>query len=107
MAVVPLPIYPHKPTGKVLDLIRQAKQKLAVDFQVQPVDAVPGSPGRVLALQETPNFLCDHALVQNLTVESLTAALAYVLELNDDPRGVTVRRMLTEIFGGEVREVTN
>lgn len=103
--LIPLPVYPRKPRGKDLEMLKEAKSFLNVKFLIQPVDAVPGSPGRVLALRESPNFLCDHALVRNPTVSSVQAALAYCLGLTDDTRGTTVLKMLKETFGEETREL--
>jgi hypothetical protein len=105
--VRPLPVYPHKPSGAILGLLKEAKAKLGIDILIQPVDAVIGSPGRILCLGEKLPWIQDHAIVKNMTVDSMAAALAYVLELNDDPRGVTVLRQLKEIFGEDTREVTS
>ena len=102
----PLPIYPHKPVGGDLTLLKQAKAEIDTDILVQPVDAVPGSPGRVLALREKPTWICDHAYVANPTKESIKAALEWVLELREDPRGATVIKTLKEIFGPETKEIT-
>lgn len=103
--LMPLAVYPRKPQGQDLQLLKEAKANLQTSLLIQPVDAVPGSPGRILALRESPNFLCDHALVRNPTVESVQAALAYCLGLNDDPRATTVLKMLKETFGQEVTEI--
>jgi len=103
----PLPVYPRKPQGQDLQLLKEAKALLQTSLLIQPVDAVPGSPGRILALRESPNFLCDHALVRNPTVESVKAALEYCLGLNDDPRATTVLKMLKETFGEETTEIAS
>lgn len=105
MSITPLPVYPRKPSGADLELIKQAKANIQTGLLIQPVDAVPGSPGRILALRQRPNFICDHAFVQNVTLESVTAALEYCLGLNDDPRGVSATIMLKEIFGEGVKEI--
>lgn len=107
MSIRPLPVYPRKPTGSDLELLKKAKALLNTDILIQPVDAVPGSPGRILALRETPAWLCDHALVQNPTVESLKASLEWILYETEDPRGMTVIKKLTEIFGEGVKEITD
>ena len=86
-------------------MLKQAKAQLNTGQLISPERAVPGSPGRVLAIGSKPNFLCDYAYVAEPTVESLTQALAWCLELKEDARGVTIGRMLSEIMGGEVREV--
>ena len=70
-----------------------------------PENAVPGSPGRVLAIGSKPDFICDYAYVANPTVESLTAALAWCLGLKEDSRGVTMGKMLSEYFGEGVKEI--
>jgi hypothetical protein len=103
----PLPVYPRKPTASDLEMLKQAKANLNTSLLIQPVDAVPGSPGRVLALRESPNFLCDHALVRNPTVSSVQAALAYCLGLTEDTRGTTVLKMLKETFGEETTEIAS
>lgn len=103
--VRPLPVYPQKPQEPILGMLRQAKAQLNISFKISPERAVPGSPGRVLAIGSKPDFICDYAYVANPTVESLTSALAWCLGLREDPRGVTMGRMLSEIFGGEVKEL--
>ena len=103
--IVPLPVYPHKPTGTDLEFLKEAKKALNVDILITPVDAVPGSPGRILALREPLPWLADHALVKNPTLESVTAALSYCMGLNDDPRATTVIKVLREAFGEETREI--
>ena len=105
--VKPLPVYPRKPVGAVLEALKQAKSKLPTSLLISPENAVPGSPGRVLAIGEKPNFLCDYAYVKEPTVESLEQALAWCLELKEDTRGVTIGRMLSELWGGEVKEIAN
>ena len=105
--LIPIPVYPRKPSGPDLDLLKQAKQALKSNTLIQPVDAVPGSPGRILALREPLPWLADHALVRNPTLESVTAALSYCMGLNDDPRATTVLKVLKETFGEETREIAD
>lgn len=102
---VPLPTYPHKPVGDDLTLLKQAKALIPTDKLVIPVDAVVGSPGRILALREKPNWICDYAYIANPTVESIKAALEWILNDTEDGRGMTVVRKLTEIFGTGVKEI--
>jgi hypothetical protein len=107
MELKPLPIYPQKPQGPILEALKQAKANLHLNYLISPEKAAPGSPGRVLAIGEKPNFLCEYAYVANPTVESLQAALSWVLGITEDARGVTIARMLSEIMGGEVKEIAN
>jgi len=103
--VFPLPVWPRKPTGSDLQIIKEAKTKLNTSVLIQPVDAVPGSPGIILALRERPNFICDHAFVQNVTLESVVSALKHCLGLTYDSRGTTVTMMLKEVFGEELKDI--
>lgn len=100
-----LPIYPSVPTGAILTALKDAKDSLDVDYLVQPVKAVPGSPGRILALGKKPHFVCDYALVEKPTKESIRNALEWVLGDHDDPRARTVVQVLEEIFGSGVQEI--
>jgi len=103
--VVPLPIYPSKPTGDDLRLLRGAKEQVVTDTLVKPVNAVPGSPGRIIALREKPEWICEYAYIPNPNPASMKAALEWALGLTEDARGVTVIKTLREIFGPGVREV--
>ena len=93
------------PTGDDLALLKQAKEELDLPFLIKPVKAVPGSPGRIIALREHPNFVCEHAYIPNPNPKSVLEALKWALSENYDPRAVTVVQMLSEIFKGEVKEI--
>ena len=81
-----LPIYPSKPTGADLEAFRSAKGKLSLDYLIQPVRAVSGSPFRIIAIKEHPDFICDYAFVPEPSVESITSAMRWALSDDDDPR---------------------
>jgi hypothetical protein len=100
-----LPIYPSVPFGDTLEAVKAAKDSLDLDYLVKPVKAVSGSPGRVLAIGEKPDFVCDYAFVPNPTVESLINALNWVLGDHDDPRARTVVQVLEDYFGKGVKEI--
>lgn len=102
---IPLPIYPHKPVGDDLTLLKQAKALIPTDKLIIPVDAVPGSPGRIIALREHPNWICDHAYVATPNLESIKAALEWALTDKEDPRATTILKTLTETFGEGVKEI--
>lgn len=104
-ALLPLPIYPYPVSKEDMDAIKAAKAAMNVDFKVLPRPAVPGSPGRVLALREKPNWFTSYAPVGHPErPESMKAALEWVLSDKDDPRGVTDVQWLNELMPG-VREV--
>ena len=103
--VLPLPIYPSKPTGSDLAMLKEAKSRVGTGILIQPVRAVQGSPGRVLALRERPHWICDYAYLPEPNVDSLKEALQWVLNLKEDSRGITVIRTLKEIFGQGTTEI--
>lgn len=103
--IIPLPVYPHKPTGADLEAIRKAKAMIDTDVLIKPVKALPRSPGRVLALREKPNFACDFALISDTRPQILKPALEWVLGLNEEYEGHSVITMLREIFGESVKEI--
>jgi hypothetical protein len=103
--VVPLPIYPSKPTGDDLAMLKEAKAKVGTDILIQPVRAVHGSPGRVIALREKPHWICDYAFIPNPNPQSMKEALEWALGIKEDGRAITVVRTLREIFGDGVREL--
>lgn len=102
-----LPLYPSVPSGEILAALKVAKEQIPEAPLVQPVRAVYGSPGRVLAIGQQPPFLCDYALVGEPTVERLQIALEWVLGLREDSRGMTVLKKMQQIFGSETVEVTD
>jgi hypothetical protein len=104
-SILPLPIYPAKPTGNDLALLKEAKAKVGTDILLQPVRAVQGSPGRVIALRKKPTWICDYAYIPEPSVESLKNALEWALGIKEDSRGITVIRTLKEIFGEQTREL--
>jgi hypothetical protein len=103
--ILPLPIYPVKPIGAELEMFKQAKAMVNTDILVQPVRAVHGSPGRVIALRERPHWICDYAYIPNPNVDSLKEAIEWALNLKEDSRGITVIRTLKEIFGKGTTEI--
>lgn len=103
----PLPVYPAKPSGSDLTALKAAKAMIKTDILIQPVRAVPGSPGRILAFREKPNFACDYALIKEPTPQEIKPALEWALGLNDYYQGVGTIALLREVFGPEVEEITN
>jgi hypothetical protein len=100
-----LPIYPSKPTGDDLETFKAAKGELSLDYLIQPVRAFSGSPFRIIALKERPDWICDYAFVPEVSVKSIKSAMQWALSDDDDPRAVTVVKTLKNIFGEGVREV--
>lgn len=103
--VLPLPVYPSKPSGADLEAFKAAKASMGIDYLIQPVRGVSGSPFRIIALRERPDFICDYAFVPNPNVDSIRNAMEWALGDKHDPRATTVQKTLEEIFGGAVREL--
>ena len=84
MTAIPLRIHPWPlPEGR-LDLLRKAKMMLQTEIKVIPVEALPGSTGRVLAFGEPPPFFSESVLVRNVDdVDSVRNALSFLLEAPD------------------------
>ena len=103
--MIPLPIYPALPSSEVMGMIKEAKALVKTDALVKPVRAVNGSPGRILAIGEKPDWICEYAYIKEPSTQSFKEALEWILEIREDPRGVTVIRTLREIFGPDVQEL--
>lgn len=104
--MIPLPVYPAKPDGELLQMIKDAKSLITTDIKVVPSRAVNGSPGRILAIGEKPDWVCEYAYVKEPNVKSLKEAMEWILGITEDPRGVTLIKVMREIFGPEVKDVT-
>jgi len=100
-----LPIYPSVPTGADLELFRLAKGELSLEYLIQPVRAVQGSPFRIIALRRAPEFICDYALVKEPNLASIREAMKWALGDGEDARATTVINMLEGIFGKPVTEL--
>ena len=90
-----------------LPLIKEAKRQLGLDVKVLPVVATPGFD-RVLAIGESPKFICDHALVKDVNnIESLKAALKWCITGEPDSRVTTMEKWIGRLMGGKVVKVDN
>lgn len=107
MSAVPLAIYPYPLPPEIADITKRAFMSLDLPFAVQPVRAVPGEPGRILALGSLPPFVCDCAPVTDPTnFESVRNAIRWVLTAPEgDDNGWMVLDCLKVIFGPETREL--
>ena len=103
----PLPIYPRKPIGDDLALFKEAKARLHTSMLIQTVDAVPGSPTRIISLRERLPWIADHAYIPNPTVSNIEAALKWALGFDENPNATTVLHMLKESFGKGVKEIAD
>ena len=86
-------------------MIKEAKALVDTSTLVTPVRAVIGSPGRILAIGEKPDWICEYAYIKEPSTQSFKEALEWILGIREDPRGVTIIRTLREIFGPDVQEL--
>lgn len=101
-----LHIYTTGDRDTELPYIKEAKRLLDSDtsggITVIPVVATPGFD-RVLAIGERPPFICDHALIKDITnVESVKAALKWCITGEPDDRVTTMEKWLSRLFNGKV-----
>lgn len=92
-----VPVFPHPLPESVNVALRAAKASLNLEVKMLPVPAVPGSPGLVLALGRTPDFVCDGCLAA--TPEALPDALYRVL--TDGRRDFTVEAYMKALLGAQ------
>lgn len=104
-----LPVYaPQGLSNADWSRIRAAKASLGVPFKVKPVEAVLGSPGRVLAIGAEPDWVdCDYALVSSTMSPGLAKALNWVLGDFEDNRAMNTLKRLRQILGSGVREIVD
>jgi hypothetical protein len=98
-----LNFYPWNKWVEYRPVIIEAKKLVNDGLAVTPTEAIPGC-GKVICV-ETPPFLCDYAIIKSGTVEGFTAALQWYLNGQQDPRVITMAKMLTNIIGAEVKEL--
>lgn len=105
--IIPVAFYPNKPQGAFLGAIKEAKSGINTELLIKPVKAVPNTPARVIAVGESPYWICRHVLIRPGDRESLREALEWALELKDSSNNVTVLHQLREVLGPEVEELTD
>lgn len=79
----PLPVWPWPMSDVRTALLSFAEASLGLPYVIQPVQAVPGSPGRILCFGTVQPWLAPYApiLPENVDkVESIAAALRFCLE---------------------------
>lgn len=103
--IIPVAFYPNKPTGTLLEATKTAKAQIDTDKLIKPVRAVPGSPGRIIAIGETPPFICEHMVVPAGDTNKLREALEWALFLRDADTGDHAITILREVFGEKVKEI--
>lgn len=87
-ATVPLSVHPWPLSDDRMELLKQAKASLGLDYKILPKEPVYGAPGRVLCFGATPTaFLAKTAPIrpENVNdVASIAKALKFALEDDGD-----------------------
>jgi len=101
--MAPLPVHPWPISAERMALLREAKTQLDTDLKVLPVEAVPGSEGRILAFGEVPPFFSETVLIRpenTEKVESVMRALEFWLTAPEGTEGSFTSEMwLAAAFG--------
>lgn len=96
------PLYLYRAEPHHIAALRVAKALIDVPFLVQPLEAVNGVDGRVLAFGEHPGFMCESFLVAS--PDDVLVALQWALGLVElDADGCAEK--LSRWMGGKVVEV--
>lgn len=109
-APIPLPVTPWPLTSERLALLQAAKARIDTDTKIIPVEAHQGSPGRIFAWGVRPGWYCKVvpiAAENESNVDSIEAALRFWLNPWDDGKKFSEEWWLSQVFGCEVREVTD
>lgn len=88
-------------------LLRDAKAALKTDVKVIPVEALPGTGGRILAFGQVPPFCCESVLIKSIdSAESIARALDFFLTAPAGaPGSFTEEMWLSAVMDAEVRRV--
>lgn len=105
--IIPVAFYPNKPSGSFLEVVKETKASIGTELLIKPVKAVPGTPAKIIAVGETPHWVCDHVFVEAGDRKKLEDALQWALGLKDDTSPMSVVHQLREVFGPEVEELTD
>lgn len=102
---MPLPVFPWPISEARMGLLKAAKARIDTPIRVVPVEAVYGSPGRVLTFGLTPPFICKTAPIapQNVeSVDSVERALRFWLNPFSDERQFAEDHWLSNVLGCDV-----
>jgi hypothetical protein len=108
-SVIPLPVYPKKPTGEILDMFREAKHLVAKrnghDFMVQIIDVTKGFTGKIIAIGKRPDFFAPHYYIENPSVENISYGLEWLVFDQKHPSADSGIFVLRETLGQGVFEL--
>ena len=96
-------LWGQEPTGDDWARLSAARASLGWEGKIEPARAVPGSPGCILAIGATPDWLCDHVYVESTESDSLEVALGAALGVREMPFRPTIEDQLSEWMGMDVK----
>lgn len=100
------PLYLHGWEPEDVAVLRAVKPTLDIPFQVKPVVAVWGQQGRVLALKNDPDWLCDSITLPSSKSVNVGKAFLWACGLLDLPHvESSYADKLSSWIGGPVAEL--
>lgn len=105
--LTPLPVWLPDATADDLRALEAALVQIGRKDSTRLRPAQAGSPGVILAIGSPPPFICRYALVSGIDSPGLANAMKVILTNTPDRRIIDELDMLREIFGPDVREVTD
>lgn len=99
MHLLPI-LWSNPPTDADWAALSAARSTAGHTEQIRPARAVHGSPGRILALGTHPDWVCEYAMVEDLTDSvSLALALGWCLGLNEYDNTPAEEEQLSRMMG--------
>jgi hypothetical protein len=81
MKILPI-LWGSPPTPADWKRLSAAREAIGYEEQVKPAVALPGSPGRILAVASHPTWLCPYLYVSSTEDELLNRVLLWCLDEN-------------------------
>lgn len=102
MRLLPI-LWAEPPTTEDWQRLSAARTALGYTDLIQPAEAVPGSPGPILAIGKMPDWIIQYAYVPSTRDSKLAERLQAVLDRQEDPD--TIGKLLSRWMGVEVKQI--
>lgn len=100
MKILPI-LWGTPPTPADWKRLSAAREAIGYTEVIKPAVALPGSPGRILALGARPTWLCPYNYVADTAHARLIPVLAWCLDESiNDPYAPTPEDMIIDWSGG-------
>lgn len=102
MRILPI-LWAEPPTAADWERLSEARKALGYMDLIQPVEALEGSPGPVLAVGKMPDWIVQYAYVPSTRDAKLGERLKACLDRQEDPD--TIGKLLSAWMGVDVKYV--